>query len=342
MKKVILLLLVLSIFLSIKVTLAFYNTSDNINSDYLSEEYSIKINTNGGSVNSSSLIVVNNVSDLPTIEKIGYNFLGYSLNENSDVMYSKNINNIYTLKNIQLYAKWQVINYSINYNLNGGSVNYYPNTYNVEQTITLPTPTKTGYSFSGWTGTGLNSLTNNVTIKNSIGNRSYTANYNKNYYTVNYYVNGNLWAQRKVGYNDSIEDLNPQSSLDNYHKFNGWNGWTSTMSTNDVNLYANITETYCQLITGHGPYANATALLSIFNQAGWSGNVIEAPSAPGYYLVVTDYNLTRVQAENQKNYIASHTNYTNYRYPYLYWVAISCTNGYGEAWTRGSGQSTFN
>jgi hypothetical protein len=59
-------------------------------------------------------------------------------------------------------------------------------------------------------------------------------------------------------------------------------------------------------------------------------------------MVITDFNLTRAQAEVQKNYIASHTNYTNYNYPYLYWVAVECTNGHGEAWTRGRGQSSFN
>lgn len=42
----------------------------------------------------------------------------------------------------------------------------------------LPTPTRTGYTFTGWTGTGLSSATKTVTIsKGSTGNRSYTANW---------------------------------------------------------------------------------------------------------------------------------------------------------------------
>lgn len=47
---------------------------------------------------------------------------------------------------------YQIINYSIEYNLNGGSVSGNPTSYNVESdNITLKNPTKTGYTFTGWT-----------------------------------------------------------------------------------------------------------------------------------------------------------------------------------------------
>ena len=113
------------------------------------------------------------------------------------------------------------------------------------------------------------------------------------------------------------------------------------MPDSDINLYANITESYCSLITGHGEYGNAEALLRVFQSAGWSGRIEPAPYAPGYYWVVTDYTLTRAQADIQRNYIAAHTNYTNYNFPYLYWVSVDCTNGVGDTWTRSFGQSTF-
>ena len=207
----------------------------------------------------------------------------------------------------------------------------------------MPNPTRTGYTFAGWTGTGLSSATKNVTIsKGTTGNRSYKATWSKNYYTVNYYVNGSLWAQRSVGYGDSLENLNGQSALDGYHTFHGWNGWVNNMPANNVSLTASVTESYCRLTTGHGPIGNANALLNVFRNAGWTGSVQEAPQYPGNYLVITDYTLTRAQAEVQKNYIASHTNYSNYNYPYLYWVGIDCTNGYSQAWTRGYGQRDFN
>ena len=47
---------------------------------------------------------------------------------------------------------YPIINYSIEYNLNGGSVSRNPTSYNVESdNITLKNPTKTGYTFTGWT-----------------------------------------------------------------------------------------------------------------------------------------------------------------------------------------------
>ena len=68
------------------------------------------------------------------------------------------------------------INYTINYYLKGGITDN-PTTYNVESDgITLATPTREDYIFTGWTGTDLNSTTKTVIIPHgSTGNRSYTA-----------------------------------------------------------------------------------------------------------------------------------------------------------------------
>jgi len=83
----------------------------------------------------------------------------------------------------------ELIPYTVTYNLNGGSVSpANPTSYNVESAaFTLNNPTRTGYTFTGWTGTGLSSANKNVTIaKGSTGNRSYTANWSANNYTVTY------------------------------------------------------------------------------------------------------------------------------------------------------------
>lgn len=342
-KKIVsILVLTLASLLSLNYTLAYYTTSSNIVNTFSSEDYTIKINTSGGYFNVQNIQVNNNRATLPSPLKRGYNFLGFSKAENEEAIYSVSIDNIEEVNKQTLYAKWDTVIYNINYNLNGGSISSQPTAYNVEQTLTLPQPTKVGHTFTGWTGTGLNSATKDVTIKDETGNRNYTANWSKNTYIVNYYINGSLWTQRTVGYNDMVENLNAQGLLDNYHTFHGWTGWVDKMPDHNINLYANITESFCQLTTGHGPWGNAAALLNVFNSAGWTGTIIEAPTAKGNYMVITDYNLTRAEAEIQKNYIASHTNYNNYNYPYLYWVSVVCSNGYSEAWTRPRGQSWFN
>ncbi len=307
--------------------------------------YNISYNLNGG-ISSSLQTSYNIESDtftLPTPERKGYTFLGWT--GSNGITPSKNVSIPKGSTGDKSYtANWQVINYDITYNLAGGTSSPLQTSYNVEtNTIKLPIPERTGYTFLGWTGTGLNSATKNVSInKGSIGNRNYTATWSKNYYTVNYYINNSLWTTRSVGYDEELENLNGQTALDGYHTFHGWTGWIERMPTHNVDLYANVTEAYCNLMTGHGEYGNASGLLNVFQSAGWTGHIEESPYFPGNYLVVTEFTLTRAEAEIQKNYIASHTNYTNYNFPYLYWVSVSCTNGYSEAWTRPVGQSYFN
>ena len=395
-------------------TLTFYNSSTNFKNNFSTENYKFSIDSSGGTF-SNDKVVINGISaTLPIPYRKGYDFLGFSSSKDGAVKYSNNISNVENINNSKLYTKWKVITYSISYDLNGGSItnqprsytvedsytlpapskrgytfagwsgtginglsksvtipkgsignreykanwtiNTYsisynlnggtisgePTSYNINDTYTLPTPSKKGYTFTGWSGTGINGTSKNVTVSGDIGNKTYTANWSQNYYTVYYYVNGSLWTTRSVGYGNSIENLNAQSLLDNYHAFHGWNNWVDTMPDYNISLTANITESYCALITGHGPYGNATALLKVFQDAGWSGRVEIAPSTKNYYWVVTDYTLTRAQAEIQKDYIARHTNYKNYNFPYLYWVAVDCTNGYSESWTRSSGQLNFN
>ena len=70
------------------------------------------------------------------------------------------------------------INYTISYDLADGTVAT-PNPTNYNETTAdfmLTNPTRYGYDFAGWTGTGLSEATMSVTIaQGSTGNRSYTA-----------------------------------------------------------------------------------------------------------------------------------------------------------------------
>ena len=75
--------------------------------------------------------------------------------------------------------------YTIAYNLNGGNLvegDMNPDSYSeTSETFTLENPVKAGYTFAGWTGTGLTAATKVVTIvKGSKGNREYTATWIEN------------------------------------------------------------------------------------------------------------------------------------------------------------------
>ena len=106
-------------------------------------------------------------------------------------------------------ATWTPISYSVTYDLDGGTVaTANPTSYTIESsTITLNNPTKTGYTFTGWTGTGLNQATITVEIaKGSTGVRSYTANWTANQYTLTFDTQAGLMISDKAtaNYGDTV------------------------------------------------------------------------------------------------------------------------------------------
>ena len=92
-----------------------------------------------------------------------------------------------------LTAQWTANQYAITYDLAGGTVEGNPNTYTIETVaFTLKNPTKSGYTFTGWSGTGLDGE-NNMTVTiptGSTGNRIYTAHwrYNGSGHSYSYYT----------------------------------------------------------------------------------------------------------------------------------------------------------
>ena len=94
---------------------------------------------------------------------------------------------------LKLYAQWEIITYTITYELNSGELpegQTNPASYTVEtDDFTLVNPIRTGYSFGGWYDGSTSAQT--VTIpKGSTGNRSFEAGiWVVNSYTVRYEPN---------------------------------------------------------------------------------------------------------------------------------------------------------
>ncbi|MBQ6342357.1 MAG: InlB B-repeat-containing protein [Anaerolineaceae bacterium] len=125
-----------------------------------------------------------------------------------------------------LYAQWSPVTYSITYHLNGGSVSgTNPDEYTpADAAITLINPTRTGYSFSGWQGTGLSGTVPSVTIPSgSTGNRDYTAVWTANSYTVSFVTNGGTgtMADQRFTY-DVPQALSPLGYTREGFTFVGW------------------------------------------------------------------------------------------------------------------------
>ena len=96
--------------------------------------------------------------------------------------------NSYTFENVQaahtITVSFVPVTYHITYDLAGGKLDTAnPETYTVESTtFTLTAPIRAGYTFTGWTGTGLTEPTMEVSIETgSTGDRTYTATWSKNH-----------------------------------------------------------------------------------------------------------------------------------------------------------------
>ena len=159
--------------------------------------YDLKWNLNGGTGASGvsyadKTINYGNTINLQTYKptREGYTFEGWTTS--AGYTFGPTIGEIdvnpSNTNGVTLTAKWKLIDYNIEYTLNGGSATN-PASYNIEtNTITLNNPTRTGYTFSGWSGTGLSGSANkSVTIpKGSTGAKLFVANWSVNKYTVTY------------------------------------------------------------------------------------------------------------------------------------------------------------
>lgn len=122
---------------------------------------------------------------------------------------------------VDLVAKWIPVPYPITYNYDGGdAVNQ--STYTIEDTFTLNNPTKTGFEFDGWTGTGLNAMTKDVTVPvGSSGARSYTAHWTE-IFTVTFNGNGGTPASTTVDVRDGETVAEPAEPTRTDYVFKGW------------------------------------------------------------------------------------------------------------------------
>ena len=122
---------------------------------YVPTTYTITYNLNGGTNNLSnpaSYDITSSTIVLQTATKTNYTFGGWYL-ESNFVTQITQINSGST-GNVTLYAKWTANLYDITYNSNGGSA-VSPTTGVTAFTSTLPTSTKSNYTFAGWWNSAL-------------------------------------------------------------------------------------------------------------------------------------------------------------------------------------------
>ena len=276
------------------VTIAKGSTGDrSYTATWTPTVYQIQYNYVGGSaegnpstytIETESFTLVN-----PTLK--GYTFAGWTeIYSNTDRGMTVTIEKGSTGK-LYFQARWTLNTYTIDYELNGGTVNgNNPTTFTVNSDdITLINPTKTGYTFAGWTGTGLTAATQTVTIaKGSVDNRSYTANWTINQYTITFDTDGgSAIAPITQDYNSAVTA--PANPTKTGYTFAGWdktipttmpaenitikalwtiNQYTITFDTDGGSAIAPITQDYNSAVT-----APANPTKTGYTFAGWDKTI---------------------------------------------------------------------
>ncbi len=205
-------------------------TTVTFTAQYKEETYIFYYNANGGSVSPTQQTVkVGDTIILPTPTRTGYTYLGWLFdNQGNDTLISGSLlimgdmgeHNEITF----LTAQWSIESYRINYDAGEGSVSPTYDDVSYGNRITLPTPTRTGYTFNGWRY-GSTNYTGSYTVPD-FGNNgatvTFTAQWTKESYTIKYDANGGSVSpnSQTVNYGDSITLPTPTPPGGYY--FTGW------------------------------------------------------------------------------------------------------------------------
>ena len=147
--------------------------------------------------------------------------------------------------------------------------------------ITLNNPTRTAYTFDGWTGSkDIAPDSPDITViisKGSIGNRSYTANWTVITYTISYDLKGGTVSpDNPVSYDIESDDIILTNPTKTYYVFTGWTGTDLTQATDPVTIQ-----------TGSYGDRSYTATWAI-NKELWGGDDADGSAEKPYVITTLD------------------------------------------------------
>lgn len=152
--------------------IAYYNTKDCENN-----------NVTSFTINDGDITLIN-------LNKTGYNFLGWFTKATGGVKVDVIDTSLCSDRN--LYARWELIEFTINYILNGGTNNVNnPTYYTIEDNIQILKPTKPSCEFKGWSINGGNDIVATYTITTgSHGDLTLSAKWDGEVNTITLMVDG--------------------------------------------------------------------------------------------------------------------------------------------------------
>ena len=168
---------------------------------------------------------------------------------------------------VSLYGNWIPVNYTVSYSLGGGTLYNQKTSYNIETaTFTLPTPTRKGYTFRGWTGSNGSTPQTTVQVtKGSTGNKSFTASWTPVEYTITYYPNGGTLKGQRTTYTIETASFVLVTPTQAHHTFLGWRGSNGSTPQTSVTVPRGTTGNLVYSADWKGTYATL-ARGATFNQ----------------------------------------------------------------------------
>lgn len=165
--------------------------------------------------------------------RTGYTQTGWATSDGGSKAY--NLSATYSSNdNLTLYPVWQANTYTVKFNANGGSVTTASKSVTYNSTYgTVPTPTRTGYTFKGWfTETSGGTQVTHDTKVAITANQTLYARWAANSYTVTFKANGGsvTTTSKSVTYNSTYGELPTPTRTG--HTFKGW--FTATSGGSQV------------------------------------------------------------------------------------------------------------
>lgn len=234
------------------------------------KSFTLTFNSNGGNFSTSGSTYSKTVTydaaigDFPTVTKTGATLVGWFENQNGTGTQYLSTSIVQFTASTTIYAHFEMDKYTVIFNSNGGTCSITSKVYDYNSTYgTLPTASKVGFKFLGWTkeatGTSYVKSTGKV-----IDSHTLHAQYQANTYYIDFHKNrsdasGSTMSRLTVKYGEGIK-LTKNTYSTASAEFVGWN--TDTYGRGDAfsdeQTVYNLTDGDGNVVTLYAQWADNT------------------------------------------------------------------------------------